>query len=60
MLLCRPFWLQREFTAIYTPPQANTDQALKELYGNTSEQETAHPDAAFVVTPLLTKPTSEQ
>ncbi len=35
-LLCRPFWLLREFTAIiitavYIPPQANTDQALKEL-----------------------------
>ncbi len=55
MLLCRPFWLPREFTAIiitavYIPPQANTDQALKELYGNISEQETAYPDAAFVVT----------
>ncbi len=55
MLLCRPFWLPREFTAIiitaiYIPPQAKTDQALKELYGNISEQETAYPDAAFVVT----------
>ncbi len=54
-LLCRPFWQPREFTAIiitavYIPPQANTDQALKELYGNISEQETTHPDAAFVVT----------
>ncbi len=53
-LLCRPFWLPREFTAIiitavYIPPQANTDQALKELYGNISERETAHPDVAFVV-----------
>ncbi len=41
MLLCRPFWLPREFTAIiitavYIPPQANTDQALKELYENIS------------------------
>ncbi len=55
MLLCRPFWLPREFTAIiisavYITPQANTDQALKELYGNISEQETAYPDAAFVIT----------
>ncbi len=57
MLLCRPFWLPREFTAIiitavYIPPQANTDQALKvkELYGNVSEQEAVQPDAAFVVT----------
>ncbi len=36
--------------AVYIPPQANTDQALKELYGNISEQETTQPDAAFVVT----------
>ncbi len=55
MLLCQPFWLPREFTAIiitvvYNPPQANTAQALKELYGNISEQETTHPDSAYVVT----------
>ncbi len=55
MLLCRPFWLPREITAIiitavYIPPQANIDQALRELYGNISEQETAYPDAAFIVT----------
>ncbi len=36
MLLCRAFWLPRELTAIiitavYIPPQANTDQALREL-----------------------------
>ncbi len=54
-LLCWPFWLTREFTeiiitAVYIPPQANTDQALKELYRNISEQETTHPDVAFVVT----------
>ncbi len=65
MLLCQPFWLPREFTAIiitavYINPQANTDQALKELYGNISEQETEYPDAAFIVTGTLTKPTSEQ
>ncbi len=53
-LLCRPFWLTREFTAIiitavYIPPQANTDQALRELYRNISEQETANPDAAFII-----------
>ncbi len=34
----------------FLSPSTNTDQALKELYGNISEQETAHPDAAFVVT----------
>ncbi len=54
MLLCRPFWLPREFTAIiimavYILPQANTDQALRELYGNISKQETANPDAAFII-----------
>ncbi len=54
-LLCRPYWLPREFTAViitavYIPPQANTEQALKELYGSISEQETAHPEAAFIVT----------
>ncbi len=32
-LLCRPFWLQREFTAVtitavYIPPQADTDATL--------------------------------
>ncbi len=55
MLLCRPFWLPREFTAIiitavYIPLQANTDQALRELYRNISEEETTHPDAAFIIT----------
>ncbi len=54
MLLCRPFWLPREFTAViikavYIPPQANTDQALRELYSNISKQETANPDAAFII-----------
>ncbi len=55
MLLCRPLWVPREFTAtivtaVYIPSQANADQTLKELYGNISEQETTHQDAAFVVT----------
>ncbi len=59
MLPCRPFWLLRELTvviitAVYIPPQSNTDQALKELYGNISEQETANPDAEFIVTGTLT------
>ncbi len=53
--MLRPFWVPREFsaiiiTAVYIPPQANTDQALNQLYGNISEQETVHPDPAFVVT----------
>ncbi len=54
-LLCRPFWLPREFpavviTAVYIPPQADTDAALKELYGNLCKQETVHPDAAYIIT----------
>ncbi len=36
-------------TAVYIPPQANTDQALRELYGNISEQETANPYTAFII-----------
>ncbi len=60
MLLCRPFWLPREFTAIiitavYIPPQANTEKALRELYRNISEQETTHPDAAFIITRDINK-----
>ncbi len=65
MFLCRPLWLPREFTSIIItdvciPPQVNTDQALKELYGNISEQETVHPDClctqiALVVTGHFTK-----
>ncbi len=46
--------------AVYIPPQANTDQELRELYGNISDQETALPDAAFVITGDFNKPTSEQ
>ncbi len=46
--------------AVYIPPQANTDQALKELYGNISEQETTQPDAAFVVTGDFNKANLEQ
>ncbi len=65
MLLCRPFWLPREFTAIiitavYIPPQANTDQALRELYGNISDQETAHQMQRLLLRGTLIKPTSEQ
>ncbi len=65
MLLCRPFWLPREFTviiitAVYFPPQANTDQALKELYKNISEQETAHPVQRLLLQGTLIKSTSEQ
>lgn len=54
-LLCQPFWLTRVITsiiitAVYILPQANIDQALKELYGNISRLETMHPEAVFIVT----------
>ncbi len=54
-LLCRPFWLPREFTAVvitavYIPPQADTDAALKDLYGHLCKQETVHLNAAFIIT----------
>ncbi len=60
-LLCWPFWLPREFTAViitavYIPHQADTDAALKELYGHLCKQETVHPDAAFIITGTSTKP----
>lgn len=53
MIKCRPFWLPREFTAViitavYIPPQADTDRALRELYSAISSEETAHPEAAFI------------
>ena len=53
LLRCRPFYLSREFTAvflaaIYIPPRANSTAALSELYDVISAHETAHPDAAFI------------
>ncbi len=42
--------LQRSKSRLFiSPPQANTDQALRELYGKISEQETANPDAVFII-----------
>ncbi|KAL0161541.1 hypothetical protein M9458_045266 [Cirrhinus mrigala] len=51
--MCRPFWLPREFsaviiTAVYIPPQADTDRAHTELYNAISSQETTHPEAALI------------
>ncbi len=65
MLLCRPFWLTREFTAIiitavYIPPQANTDQALKELYGNIMSKKPCTQMRRLLLRGTLIKPTSEQ
>ena len=50
LLRCRPYYLPREFTAvflaaIYIPPRANSTAALSELYDVISAHET---DAAFI------------
>lgn len=50
----RPFYLPREFTvivivAVYTPPCANTKDALCELYSNIGEQQTNNPDGFFII-----------
>ena len=54
VLLCRPHWLPRDFTAViciavYIPPQADTNVALKELYVTISKIENSHPEAALIV-----------
>ncbi|KAL6459493.1 hypothetical protein MHYP_G00329650 [Metynnis hypsauchen] len=36
-------------TAMYIPPQADTDLALGKLFEAVNRQETAHPEAAFIV-----------
>ncbi|KAI4873821.1 hypothetical protein NFI96_014420, partial [Prochilodus magdalenae] len=50
MVKCRPFYLPREFSAVfilavYIPPRANSATALGLLHDAISKQETAHPDA---------------
>jgi hypothetical protein len=34
---------------VYIPPQANIKAFLSELYKNTSQQESSHPEAVFIV-----------
>ncbi len=51
---CRPFYLPREFTAIfivavYIPPCANAKDMLRELYSAISEQQTNNPDGFFII-----------
>ncbi len=51
---CRPFYLQWEFTAIvivavYIPPCATANDALRELYSAISEQQTNNPDGFFII-----------
>ena len=53
LLKCRPYYLPREFTAVflvavYIPPRANSAAALGVLHDVISVLETAHPDAVFI------------
>ncbi len=51
-IICRPFYLPREFssivvTAVYIPPQADTSLALSKLHDELSVYINKHPDAAI-------------
>ena len=53
-IICRPFYLPREFssiivTAVYIPPQADTGLALSELHDALSGNINKHPDAAVII-----------
>ncbi len=54
-IICRPFYLPREFssiiaTAVYIPPQTDTSLALFKLHDVLSVYFNKHPDAAFIIT----------
>ncbi len=53
-IICRPFYLPREFpsiivTAVYIPPQADTGLALSKLHDVLSGYINKHPDADFII-----------
>ncbi len=53
-IICRPFYLPREFsaviaTAVYIPPQADTSLALSKLHEELSVYINKHPDAASII-----------
>ncbi len=53
-IICRPFYLPREFssivvTAVYIPPQADTSMALFKLHDVLSGYINKHPDAASII-----------
>ncbi len=53
-IICRPFYLPREIssiivTAVYIPPQADTDLALSKLHDGLNGYINKHPDAAFII-----------
>ncbi len=54
-IICRPFYLPREFssiivTAVYIPPQSDTGLALSKLHNVLNGYINKHPDAAFIIT----------
>ncbi len=64
-IICRPFYLPREFssivvTAVYIPPQADTSLALSKLHNELSGYINKHPDAVCIIAGTLTKPTSRR
>ncbi len=53
-IICRPFYLPREFasiivTAVYIPPLADTSLALSKLHDELSGYINKHPDAASII-----------
>ncbi len=53
-IICRPFYLPREFspivvTAVYIPPQADTSLAFSKLHDVLSGYINKHPDAASII-----------
>ncbi len=53
-IICRPFYLPREFssiviTSVYISPQADTSLALSNLHDVLSGYNNKHPDAAFII-----------
>ncbi len=53
-IICRPFYLPREFSAVivtaaYIPPQPDTGLALSKLHDVLSGYINKHPDAAFII-----------
>ena len=54
MVKNRPFYLPREFNSIitiaaYIPPDANAKLAMTELHAAISNQQTQHPETAFII-----------
>ncbi len=60
-IICRPFYLPREFssivvTAVYIPPQADTSLALSKLHDVLSGYINKHPDASCIITGKQSQP----